>query len=146
MVALVRALLFAAAAMALGAAPVLADDSYPSRPVRVLVPYPPGGAVDIVARTLGDELAKSLGQSIIIENRPGAGSNVAAEAVVRAPADGYTLLSVSSANAISATFYEKLNFNFIRDITPVAGIIRGPLVMEVSPSVPVKTVLGSRLN
>ena len=108
--------------------------------MRVVVGVAPGSNQDIIARLVGQWLSDRLGQQFIIENRPGAGTNVAAEAVVRAPADGYTLLSVSSANAISATFYEKLNFNFIRDIAPVAGIIRGPLVMEVNPSVPAKTV------
>jgi len=114
--------------------------TYPTKPVRVVVGAAPGSNQDIIARLVGQWLSDRLGQQFIIENRPGAGTNVAAEAVVRAPADGYTLLSVSSANAISATFYEKLNFNFIRDIAPVAGIIRGPLVMEVNPSVPAKTV------
>ena len=114
--------------------------TYPTKPVRVVVGAAPGSNQDIIARLVGQWLSDRLGQQFIIENRPGAGTNVAAEAVVRAPADGYTLLSVSSANAISATFYEKLNFNFIRDIAPVAGIIRAPLVMELNPSVPAKTV------
>jgi tripartite-type tricarboxylate transporter receptor subunit TctC len=110
------------------------------RPVRLIVGYPPAGTADIVARLTGQWLSEGLGQQFIIENRPGAGGNIATEAVVRAPADGYTLLLVNSANAINATLYEKLNFNFIRDIAPVAEIMRAPLVMEVSPSVPVKTV------
>ena len=99
-----------------------------------------GGADDIVARLIGQWLSERLGQPFVIENRPGAGSNIGTEAVVRAPPDGYTLLLVSPANAINATLYDKLNFNFIRDIAPVAGIIRVPTVMEVNPSVPAKTV------
>ena len=101
---------------------------------------PPGGATDIVARLIGQWLSERLGQPFVIENRPGAGGNIGTEAVVRAPPDGYTLLLVSPANAINATLYDKLNFNFIRDIAPVAGIIRAPNVMVVNPSVPAKTV------
>ena len=114
--------------------------TYPTRPVRIIVGFAAGGATDIVARLMGQWLSERLGQQFIIENRPGAGSNIATEAVVRAPPDGYTLLLVSPANAINATLYDKLNFNFIRDIAPVAGIIRVPNVMEVNPSVPAKTV------
>jgi tripartite-type tricarboxylate transporter receptor subunit TctC len=114
--------------------------SYPMRPVRLIVGYPPAGTADIVARLMSQWLSERLGQQFIIENRPGAGGNIATEAVVRAAPDGYTLLLVNSANAINATLCEKLNFNFIRDIAPVAGIMRAPLVMEVSPSVPAKTV------
>jgi tripartite-type tricarboxylate transporter receptor subunit TctC len=136
-----RFLRLAAGAVALPAMPRIARaQAYPARPVRVVVGATPGSNQDIIGRLVGQWLSNRLGQQFIIENRPGAGSNVAAETVVRAPADGYTLLSVSSANAISATLYEKLNFNFIRDIAPVAGIFRGPLVMEVNPSVPVNTV------
>ena len=102
--------------------------------------FAPGGGADIIARLIGQWLSERLGQPFIIENRPGAGSNIATEAVVHAPADGYTLLLVSPANAINATLYDKLNFNFIRDIAPVAGIIRVPNVMVVNPSVPAKTV------
>ena len=105
-----------------------------------IVGFAPGGAADIVARLIGQWLSERLGQPFVIENRPGAGSNIATEAVVRAPADGYTLLLVTAANAINATLYDKLNFNFIRDIAPVASIIRVPLVMVVNPSVPAKTV------
>ena len=101
---------------------------------------PPAARIDIVARLIGQWLSERLGQPFIIENRPGAGSNIATEAVVRAPADGYTLLLVPASNAINATLYDKLNFNFIRDIAPVAGIIRVPIVMVVNPSVPAKTV------
>jgi tripartite-type tricarboxylate transporter receptor subunit TctC len=114
--------------------------TYPARPVHLIVGFPAGGPQDIVMRLIGQWLSERLGQSFVIENRPGAGGNVGAETVVRAAADGYTLLSVSSPNAINATLYDNLNFNFIRDIAPVASIIRVPLVMEVNPSVPVKTV------
>src|SRR5262245_35455360 len=108
--------------------------AYPSRPVRLVVGVAPGGAVDILARLMGQWLSQRFGQPFIIENRPGAGTNVATEAVVRAPADGYTLLLVAAPNAINATLYEKLNFDFIRDIAPVASIGRVPLVMVVNPS------------
>lgn len=114
---------------------------YPARPVRWIVPYPPGGATDIQARLLGQWLSERLGQPFVIENRPGGGGNIGTEAVVRAPADGYTLLLVGPPHAINATLYDKLNFNFIRDIAPVAGIMRVPNVMVVNPSVPAKTVL-----
>jgi tripartite-type tricarboxylate transporter receptor subunit TctC len=115
--------------------------AYPTRPVRiVVVGFPAGGGVDIIPRLMGQWLSERLGQQFIIENRPGAATNIATEAVVRAPADGYTLLLVNAANAINATFYDKLNFNFIRDIAPVAGIIVVPNVMLVNPSVPTNTV------
>src|SRR5437667_3944357 len=114
--------------------------TYPTRPVRLIVPLAPGGATDIIARLIGQWLSERLGQPFIIENRPGAGTNLGTEAVVRAPPDGYTLLLVSTPNAINATLYDKLNFNFIRDIAPVAGIISHPLVMMMNPSVPAKTV------
>jgi tripartite-type tricarboxylate transporter receptor subunit TctC len=113
---------------------------YPTRPVRLVVTSTAGGMQDLLARLTGQELSERLGQPIIVENRPGGGSNIGTEAVVRAPADGYTLLMVSPANAVNATLYEKLNFNFIRDIAPVAGISREPSVMVVHPSVPAKTV------
>jgi tripartite-type tricarboxylate transporter receptor subunit TctC len=116
--------------------------AYPSRPVRIIVGFPAGGGADIVARLIGQWLSERLGQQFIIENRPGAGSNIATEAVVRAAADGYTLLLVHAANAFNATLYDKLNFNFIRDIAPVAGIIVVPNVMVVHPSVPAKTIPG----
>jgi tripartite-type tricarboxylate transporter receptor subunit TctC len=108
--------------------------------VRVIVPFAPAGDTDLVARLMGQWLTERLGQPFIIENRPGAGTNIGTEAVVRAPADGYTLLLASPPAAINATLYEKLNFNFIRDIAPVAGVIRAPFVMEVNPSVPARTV------
>ena len=113
---------------------------YPNKPVRMVVPFAPGGNTDLIARLMGQWLSERLGQPFIIENRPGAGTNIGTEAVVRAPADGYTLLMVHPPSAINATLYEKLNFNFIRDIAPVAGIIRTPFVMEVNPSFPAKSV------
>jgi len=114
--------------------------AYPSRPIRLIVGFPAGGPTDITARVMAQWLSERLGQQIVIENRAGAGSNLAVEAAINAPPDGYTLLLVGATNAINATLYEKLNFNFIRDIAPVAGIIRVPLIMEVHPSVPAKTV------
>ena len=114
--------------------------TYPTRPVRVIVGFTPGGAPDILARLMGQGLSERLGQQFVVENRPGAGGNIGTEVVVRAPADGYTLLLAGSPNAINATLYDKLSFNFIRDVAPVAGIIRTPLVMVVHPSFPAKTV------
>jgi tripartite-type tricarboxylate transporter receptor subunit TctC len=114
--------------------------TYPARPVRWIVGYAPGGGNDIVARLMGQWLSERTGQSFIIENRPGAGTNIATEAVVNAAPDGYTLLLVGAPNAINATLYDKLNFNFIDDITPVAGIVRVANVMAVHPSVPARTV------
>ena len=113
---------------------------YPTRPVRWVVGLAAGGGADILARLMGQWLSERLGQQFVIENRPGAGTNIATETVVRASPDGYTLLMVLPPNAVNATLYEKLNFDFIRDIAPVAGIIRTPLVMEVNPSLPAKTV------
>jgi len=114
--------------------------AYPSRPVRLVVGAPAGGGFDIVARLIGQWLSERLGQPFIVENRPGAGGNIATEAVVRASADGHTLLLITAANAINVTLYKRLNFSFIRDIAPVASIARTPLVVVVNPSVPVKTV------
>jgi tripartite-type tricarboxylate transporter receptor subunit TctC len=114
--------------------------AYPARPVRIIVGFAAGGATDIFARMSGQWLSERLGQSFVIENRPGAGSNIAAEAVVRASPDGYTLLMVSSANAINAALYDKLNFNLAQDIAPIAGINRATYVMAVNPSFPAKTV------
>jgi len=114
--------------------------TYPTRPVRLIVGFAPGGATDIMARLVGQWLSEKLGQQFVIENRPGGGGNIGTEAVVNAPADGYTLLMATSVNAINATLYDKLNFNFMRDIAPVASVHREPHVMEVNPSVPVKTV------
>ena len=113
---------------------------YPTRPPHIIVGYPAGGTTDILARLFGDWLSKRLGQQFIVENRPGAGNNLATESVVKAAADGYTLLLVNPANAVNASLYKKLNFVFLRDIDPVVGLIRVPNVMEVHPSVPVKTV------
>src|SRR5262245_8922189 len=114
--------------------------SYPARPIRIVAGYAAGGTQDIVARLIGQWLAERLGQSFIIENRPGAASNIATEVVVRAPADGHTLILVGPANAINATLYERLNFDFVRDIAPVAGIARASNVFLVHPSFPAKTV------
>lgn len=114
--------------------------AYPARPVRIVVAFPAGGSSDIVARLVGQWLSERLGQAFIIENRPGAGTNISTEVVVRAAPDGYTLLLAVTPNAIAATLYEKLNFDFIRDIAPVASIVRAPNVMVVNPSFPAKTV------
>ena len=114
--------------------------TYPTRPVRIIVGFPAGGASDILARLLGQALTERVGQTCIIENRPGAGTNIGTELVVRAPPDGYTLLLVSVSNVINATLYDRLNFNFNRDIAPIAGIVRQPALMMVNPSVPAKTV------
>jgi tripartite-type tricarboxylate transporter receptor subunit TctC len=131
----------AAGAAALPAASRIARaQAYPTRPVRLVVPAPAGGSFDITARLMGQWLSERLGQQFVIENRPGAGTNIGTEAVVRAPADGYTLLLAGAPNAINATFYDKLNYNFIRDIAPVAGIVREPNVMVLNPSVPAKAV------
>jgi tripartite-type tricarboxylate transporter receptor subunit TctC len=133
------ALVLACAGAIAGALPASAQ-SYPSRPVRWVVPYPPGGATDIMARLIGHRLSEKLGQQFVIENKPGAGNNIGTEQVINSPADGYTLLLVNPANAINASLYAKLNFNFIRDIAPVAGFARVPNVMTVHPGVPAKTV------
>jgi tripartite-type tricarboxylate transporter receptor subunit TctC len=113
---------------------------WPARPVRILVGYPPGGVTDITARLIGQWLTERLGQPFIVEDRPGAASNIATEAVARAPADGYTLLMATSTNVVNTTMYEKLSFDFSRDLTPVAQVNELPLVMEVHPSFPAKTV------
>jgi tripartite-type tricarboxylate transporter receptor subunit TctC len=114
--------------------------AYPSRPVRIVVPFAAGGATDIIARLIGQWLSERLGQQFVIENRPGAGSNIGTEVVVNAPPDGYTLLLVGASSAINATLYEKLNFSFLRDITSVSGINSVPFIMAVHPSFPAKTV------
>jgi tripartite-type tricarboxylate transporter receptor subunit TctC len=131
----------AAGAAALPAVSRLAwAQAYPTRPVRIIVGAAPSGSFDIMARLIGQRLSEQLGQPFVIDNRPDAVGNIATEAVVRSPADGYTLLLVGAPHAINATLYDKLNFNFIRDIAPVAGIDREPLVMAVNPSVPARTV------
>jgi tripartite-type tricarboxylate transporter receptor subunit TctC len=127
------------AALILFAGAALADE-YPSRPVRWVVPYPPAGTTDILARIVGQYLSEKLGQQFVIENKPGAGNNIGTETVVNATPDGYTILLVNPAHGINATLYKKLPFNFIRDIAPVAGLMRVPNVMEVNPNFPAKTV------
>jgi tripartite-type tricarboxylate transporter receptor subunit TctC len=133
--------LVAGAAAVPAASRIATAQPYPTRLVRLFVGFPAGGVGDIVARLMGQWLSERLGQPFVIENRPGAAGDIAAEAVVRTAPDGYTLLWVTSSNAISATLYEKLSFDLMRDIAPVAGIIRTPLIMVVNPSVPAKTVL-----
>ena len=136
-----RFLHLAAGAAALPTASRIARaQSYPARPVRLLVGAPPGGTADVFVRLVCQWLSNRLGQPFVIENRLGAATNIAAEAVVRAPSDGYTLYDASTANAINATLYDNLNFNFIRDIAPVAGVVRVFNVMDVNPSFPAKTV------
>jgi tripartite-type tricarboxylate transporter receptor subunit TctC len=131
----------AAAAAALPAVSRIAwAQAYPSRPVHLIVPFGPAGATDITARLIGQWLSERLGQQFIVENRPGAGGNIGTEAVVRASPDGYTLLYVTTANASNATLYDKLNFNFVRDIAPIAPIVSFPYIMVVNPSVPAKTL------
>jgi tripartite-type tricarboxylate transporter receptor subunit TctC len=130
----------AAGAAAFSAVPRIAlAQSYPAKPIRLVVGFAPGGSTDIAARVIGQRLSERLGQQVVIENRAGAGSNIAVETVVRAPADGYTLLLVSSADTINATLYRKLSFNFIRDIAPVAGLTQQPQIMMASPALPAKT-------
>src|SRR5499426_2186140 len=131
----------AAGAAALPAASRFAwAQAYPTRPVRIIVGFPAGGPTDIVARVMAQWLSERLGHQFVVENRAGAASNIGTEAALRAPPDGYTLLQVTSSNAVNATFYENLSFDFLRDIAPVGAIIRVPFVMEVSPSVPARTV------
>src|SRR5437868_12769048 len=132
---------FAAGAAALPLASGNASaQAYPARPVRLVIGYTPGGSADLTARLMGQWLSERLGQSFVVENRPGGGTNIATEAVVRWPPDGYTFLLAAPANAINATLYDKLNFNFLRDSEPVAGIIRFSNVVVVNPSVPVKSI------
>src|SRR5262245_61296284 len=131
----------AAGALALPAVSRFAlAQSYPSRPLRWIVPFPPGGPTDQVARPMAQLLSERLGQPVVIDNRPGAGSNIGTEAVVKAPPDGYTLLMAASSSAINATLYDKLSFNFIRDIAPVAGLTRFPQILVINPSVPARSV------
>jgi tripartite-type tricarboxylate transporter receptor subunit TctC len=129
----------AAAALSVASGIVLAQ-TYPTRPVRLIVPFGPAGATDITARLIGQWLSERLGQQFVIENRPGAGGNVGTEAVVRAAPDGYTLGLFGAPSAINATLYDKLNFNFVRDIAPIAPIVRFPYIIVVNPSVPAKTL------
>jgi tripartite-type tricarboxylate transporter receptor subunit TctC len=128
------------ACLAIVGASKAAAAEYPTRPVRWIVGYPAGGTTDILARLIGHSLSERLGQQFIVENKPGAGNNIATEAVINSPPDGYTVLLVNPANAINATLYQKLSFNFMRDTAPVGGIMRVPNVMEVNPSIPAKTV------
>lgn len=130
----------AAAMAATAGSPVVWAQTYPTRPVRIIVGFPAGGAADIVARIVGQWLSEQLGQPFIIENRVGAATNIATESVIRAPADGYTLLFATAANAVNATVFERLNFNFISDIAPIASIANSPLVIVVNPSFSAKTV------
>ena len=130
-----------AAAVALAALPRTVNaEAYPSRPVHIIVGFAPGGGTDIMARLIGSGLSSRLGQQVVVENRPGAGTNIATEAVVRAPADGYTLLLACLPNAINATLYDNLKFNFLHDITPVAGIARDTFFVVVNPAVPATTL------
>src|SRR5215510_1328102 len=129
----------AAAALSVASGIVLAQ-TYPTRPVRLIVPFGPAGATDITARLIGQWLSERLGQQLVIENRPGAGGNVGTEAVVRAAPDGYTLGLFGAPSAINATLYNKLNFNFVREIAPIAPIVRFPYIMVLNPSVPAKTL------
>jgi tripartite-type tricarboxylate transporter receptor subunit TctC len=132
---------FAAATAALPALPRMASaEAYPSRPVRIVVGFPPGAATDIIARLVAEGLSQRLGQQFIVDNRPGAGSNIGAETAIKAPPDGYTLLAITVTNAVNATLYDNLNFDLIRDIAPVSGTIRSASVLEVNPDVPTKTV------
>jgi tripartite-type tricarboxylate transporter receptor subunit TctC len=135
-----RFLQLAAGAAALAAAPGARADTYPNHPVRLVVGFPPGQSADISARLLGQWLSDRLGQPFVVDNRPGASNTVATDLVAHAPPDGYTLLWISTSNYINATLYATLPYNFIRDIEPIAANTRGPLVMEVNPSVPVTTV------
>jgi tripartite-type tricarboxylate transporter receptor subunit TctC len=132
--------LLAGAAILPAAVNIARAQAYPTRPVRIIVGFAAGGVTDLGARLIGQWLSDRLGQPFIIENMPGAGTQLAAEAVIRAPADGYTLLMASSTNAINVTLYDKPNYNFVRDIAPIASVVRFPLVLEVDPAVPVKTV------
>jgi len=135
----IRAAAFAGIATLLIAGTAIAAD-YPTRPVKWVVPYPPGGTTDVLARIVAGWLSEKMGQQFLIENKPGGGNNIGVEYVVNAPPDGYTLLLVNPANGINATLYKNLPFNFVRDVAPVAGLVRTPNVMEVTNNLPVKTV------
>src|ERR1700693_3616816 len=138
-VPLLRILALSLVAVLAGAGTAFAVD-YPVRPVKWVVPYPPGGTTDVLARIIAQWLSEKMGQAFVIENKPGGGNNIGVEAVVTAPPDGYTMLLVNPANGINATLYKDLRYNFIRDIAPVAGLVRTPNVMEVTSSFPAKTV------
>ena len=135
-----RVLVAASLLCAAAAAPLAQAADWPTRPVKFVVPYTPAGTTDVLARIVAQWLTEHLGQTFLVENRPGAGNNLGVEYVVNSPPDGYTMLLVNPANGINATLYKNLSFNFIRDIAPVAGIVRTPNIMEVSPKLPVKTV------
>jgi tripartite-type tricarboxylate transporter receptor subunit TctC len=128
-----------AAALPIGSR-IARAQSYPTRPLRFVIGYPPGGTIDFVARLIGRWLSERLGQPVVVENKPGAGTNLAVQAVLAAPPDGYTLLLAVATNAINASLYESLPFNFLHDIAPVAGLVELPLVMEVNPAVPVRSI------
>ena len=125
---------------ALGLVGAASAQGYPNKPIKWIVPYPPAGTTDVLARIVAQWLSENIGQQVVVENRAGGGNNIGTEAVVNAPADGYTMLLVNPANGINASLYKKLPFNFIRDIAPVAGIVRTPNVMVVTNGLPVKTV------
>jgi tripartite-type tricarboxylate transporter receptor subunit TctC len=134
-------LVYGASAVSTAALPAIARaDVYPERTVRIIAGFPGGSAADILARLAGQWLSERLGHPFVVENRPGASTNLAVEAVLKAPADGHTLLLTTSANAINASLYDKLNFNFVRDVTQIASLVRGPLVLVVNPSFPAATV------
>jgi tripartite-type tricarboxylate transporter receptor subunit TctC len=129
-----------ALAISIGAVGAARAADYPTRAVKWIVPYPPGGTTDVLARVIAQWLSEKMGQPFVVENRAGGGNNIGTEAALRSPPDGYTMLLVNPANGINATLYKNLNFDFIRDVAPVAGLVRTPNVMEVTPSLPVKTV------
>jgi tripartite-type tricarboxylate transporter receptor subunit TctC len=132
--------LAASAAAVLPVARFVRAETYPSRPVRVIVPFAPGGSTDFTARLIAQRLSERFGQQFVVENRSGASTNIATQMAIRAPADGYTLLVVTPPSAINATLYKDLPFNFLRDIVPIASVVRAPYVMEINPSLPAKTV------
>src|SRR5262245_10533604 len=133
-------LIAAALAVAFAAAgPAVASD-YPNKPVKWIVPYPPGGTTDVLARVIATWLTEKMGQPFVIENKPGGGNNIGTELAIKSPPDGYTLLLVNPAHGINATLYSNLSFNVLRDVAPVAGIVKSPNVMEVTPTFPAKTV------
>jgi len=134
-----RLLTFAILSFAAGSQSAWASD-YPTRAVRWIVPYPPAGTTDVLARIMAQRLSETLGQPVVVENKPGAGNNIGTELVINSPADGYTMLLVNPANGINATLYKNLSYNFIRDIAPVAGLVRTPNVMVATNNLPVKTV------